>query len=124
MPARTDERVQLERLRGELLGPGGQPRQRRALALSPPHLLALTHAEGQLLDSYQDKVRAWGWEWQQPSCAGSERLLTHVPLVLGTALTATDMKVRCDRSIVCSCFIACLQQMVDEQVPFCAIHAD
>ena len=104
LPANADERVQLERLRDQLLGPEGQqPRAAVALsqALRAPLPLSLTDGEQQLLEAFQHKLLAWGWQWWR--CAGSSSssgggggggtLLTHVPLLWGTELTATDLKV-------------------------------
>lgn len=91
-PSCADERVQLEHMRRQLVGGGSQPLRRQSLALRPPQPLQLTLSEVQLLELYGDRVRAWGWEWAQE--AGSGRtVLTHTPLVFGTALGATDMKV-------------------------------
>ena len=98
LPDNTDERVQLERLRDQLLGPEGRPRAAVALsqALRTPLPLSLTDGEQQLLEAFQHKLRGWGWQWWR--CAGSSSsnggtLLTHVPLLWGTELTATDLKV-------------------------------
>lgn len=105
----ADERVQLERLRDELLGHGGHPQRTASQALRVPLPLGLTDSEQQVLEAYRHKVDAWGWRWQAGSCSGKHGssaggsssggssggpLLTHVPLLWGTALTATDLKVR------------------------------
>lgn len=86
--------MQLEHLRNQLVGPGSQPRKRCTLALSQPQPLLLTQEEVQLLELHGDKLRAWGWEWEHRGDGGEGlHVLTHVPLVLGTALTGTDMRV-------------------------------
>ena len=106
----ADERAQLEALRNQLLGPGGQqPLAAASQALRAPLPLGLTLAEQQLLEAYADKVAAWGWRWQ-PGTASSGGgsgpegpQLTHAPLLWGTALSATDLKVRAaSRSSCCS----------------------
>lgn len=89
-PCPADERVQLERLRSELLGPDGQAGQIPSQALRVPLPLSLTDAEQQLLEAHRGKVEAWGWRWV-PGAAGP--LLSHAPLLWGTTLTATDLKV-------------------------------
>ncbi|KAL4436600.1 hypothetical protein ABPG75_003739 [Micractinium tetrahymenae] len=86
----ADERVRLERLRDELLGPDGQPQRIASQALRTPLPLGLTDAEQQLLEAYRDRVEAWGWRWL-PGLAGP--LLSHAPLLWGTTLTATDLKL-------------------------------
>ncbi|KAL4853064.1 Proteasome subunit alpha type-2 [Chlorella vulgaris] len=91
----ADERVQLERLRDQLLSSDGQPGRVQSQVLRPPLLLGLTDAESQLLEAYTDRLAAWGWRWQRSSarsvCGSPETLLTQVPLLWGTALTATDL---------------------------------
>ena len=96
----ADERVQLEELRDQLLGPGGQqPLAAYSQALRAPLPLGLTVAEQQLLEAYAHKVAAWGWRWQPGTVSGGGGsgpegpLLTHAPLLWGTALSATDLKV-------------------------------
>lgn len=67
--------------------------------LRAPLPLGLTDVEGQLLEAYQHKVAAWGWKWQGQASGGRGTadllgpLLTHVPLLWGSTLTATDLKV-------------------------------
>jgi len=86
--------VQLERLRDELLSPDGQPRLVASHPLRSPLALGLTEAEQQLLEAYQHKVAAWGWRWQAGGGGTAGPLLTHVPLLWGSTLSATDLKVR------------------------------
>jgi hypothetical protein len=109
----ADERVQLEALRDQLLGPGGQqPLAPASQALREPLTLGLTVAEQQLLEAYANKVAAWGWRWQPgtgSSGGGSGPdglLLTHAPLLWGTALSATDLKVRIARLSSCRSSLA------------------
>lgn len=96
--------MQLERLRDLLLGPDGQPRAASSHALRTPMPLDLTDAERQLLEAYQHKAEAWGWRWVPPaqhqghsSGFGGQAapVLTHVPLLWGTTLSAVDLKVGC-----------------------------
>lgn len=94
----ADERVQLEKLRRQLVGSGIRPLQRRTLRLSPPHALHLSQSECQLLETYGQKMRLWGWEWSTGGSDSSMHVLTHTPVVLGTPLTGTDMKVPGDSS--------------------------
>ncbi|KAI3426507.1 hypothetical protein D9Q98_008872 [Chlorella vulgaris] len=91
----ADERVQLQRLRDQLLSSDGQPGRVQSQVLRAPLLLGLTDAESQLLEAYADRVAAWGWRWQPSSarsdCGSPETLLTHAPLLWGIALTTTDL---------------------------------
>lgn len=96
--------MQLERLRDLLLGPDGQPRVASSQALRTPLPLDLTDAEQQLLEAYQHKAEAWGWRWVVPAQQRERSngfggqaapVLTHVPLLWGSTLSATDLKVGC-----------------------------
>lgn len=103
---RADERVQLERLRDELLGADGQPCPgvARSQVLRAPLPLDLTGDEQLLLEAYATKAAGWGWRWLPPGVAGSRGssssasaggvpLLTHVPQLWGATLSGTDLKL-------------------------------
>jgi DNA mismatch repair protein MLH3 len=96
------ERVRLEHLRRELLGPLGLPAARPApsLALTTPQPLgSLAGGEAHMLAAWAGSAEAWGWRWASaaasgPGDAGAPAVVvTHVPLVCGVALTATDLRL-------------------------------
>lgn len=111
----SDERVQLQRLRDQLLSSDGQPGRVQSQVLRAPLLLSLTDAESQLLEAYADRVAAWGWRWQPSSacsdCGSPETLLTHAPLLWGIALTTTDLTVGPARLNI-ACYSACAARIM------------
>jgi DNA mismatch repair ATPase MutL len=111
----SDERVQLQRLRDQLLSSDGQPGRVQSQVLRAPLLLGLTDAESQLLEAYADRVAAWGWRWQPSSarsdCGSPETLLTHAPLLWGIALTTTDLTVGPARLNI-ACYSACAARIM------------
>ena len=57
----------------------------------PPQSMQLSLTELHHLETFTDKVRAWGWQWHVgPSC---QVTLTHRAEVLGHALGAIDLQV-------------------------------
>lgn len=94
----ADERVRLERLRGELLLQVRQPAGIISQPLKAMVSLDMSVVDCKNLEAFQDQIEGWGWRWcwqQDGSMAGAPRplLLSHVPLLWGTTLTATDLKV-------------------------------
>ena len=89
---RADERVQLERLRDELL----RAPFIGSHSLRVPQPLDLTALEQELLQAHHIRVTAWGWSWVvvEDANGGVAAALTRVPLLWGTVLSATDLKAR------------------------------
>lgn len=94
----ADERVQLETLKAAVITSQGQPRcdeqgsYLNSLALLEPVDLRLAPDEKCLFETYSDRASAWGWKCAR-SPLGERYVVTHVPLILGTALTPTDLKL-------------------------------
>lgn len=106
----ADERVQLEKLRSDIIGDFGGPKHgtNATFALQKPQILLLGAEEIPLLDSYQDMLKTWGWRWQridrfdsQPNADENKRQpfgqvaleVTHCPLISGRSLSVTDMRL-------------------------------
>eukprot|EP00887_Chlorella_sp_A99_P007462 scaffold2.g7462.t1 len=97
----ADERVQLERLRAQLLEEGGRERHVSSMLLRAPQPLQLSEAEVQLLEAFGDRAEQWGWRWARASGDGARtgggaprHTLTHAPLLFGAAaLSSADLKL-------------------------------
>ncbi|KAH7623964.1 hypothetical protein Ndes2526B_g01218 [Nannochloris sp. 'desiccata'] len=95
----ADERVQLEKLRAQIVAPTGGPVDGACLSmqLPTPQPLRLGADEIPLLEAFGKVVWQWGWRWiTYPGSAAAPEVLvevTAVPLIAQRALTATDMRI-------------------------------
>jgi DNA mismatch repair ATPase MutL len=94
----ADERVQLEKLRAQIIAPTGGPVNGAGqfMELPTPQPLRLGADEVPLLEEFGNIVWQWGWRWvAYPAPAAPEMLVevTAVPLIAQRALTATDMRI-------------------------------
>lgn len=95
----ADERVQLEKLRAQIVAPTGGPGNGACLSLQlpTPQRLRLGADEVPLLKAFGQAVWKWGWRWITcPAPAAAQEVfveVTAVPLIAQTALTATDMRI-------------------------------
>lgn len=91
----ADERIRLEELQRECLGPHGAPRSDHSFHLTAPSRVELTHGEAELLSQYRGKVESWGWRYtcEAPTEVGTVVVLTAVPRVAGFLLSGVDLKL-------------------------------
>jgi DNA mismatch repair ATPase MutL len=82
----ADERVVLEQLWNEA---ASKPRQSLKLPI-PQSLEAVGPEELALLEAFDDGVRSWGWRWSKTSQGLIQ--VTHVPLVAGKAIPASELR--------------------------------
>lgn len=95
----ADERVQLEKLKAQIVSPSGGPAGGTcpSLQLPQPQPLRLGADEVPLFAAYGEAAVAWGWRWvvYRASACAPEALaeVTAVPLVATRGLTATDLRL-------------------------------
>ena len=90
----ADERIRLEQLQAEVFNADGTPKQTvQHWALPAPQQMCMWDDEWALLEQFEQHVLRWGWRWA-PWCAERKAInITHLPLICGRTLTASDMKV-------------------------------
>ena len=105
----ADERVQLEKLKEDVLNPRGGPKGGKCsnMALSTTQTLLLGSDEVPLLDAYGNVLMAWGWRWNTLQRADEKAAtkgytapfggiaveVTHVPFIAGRLLSVADMRL-------------------------------
>ena len=95
----ADERVQLERLKFQIVAPTGGPANGTcpSLVLPQPQPLRLGADEVPLVAAYGEAAMAWGWQWTlyRASASAPEALMEviAVPVIATRALTATDLRL-------------------------------
>jgi hypothetical protein len=104
----VDERIRYERLTATLLAvlPPSPPQTAGqvggcaalgSVALSTSQVVSLSHGEAAAWHAHRGVVQRWGWWLEVPAASQADGrtkfTLTHVPLVVGAQLNATDLRV-------------------------------
>lgn len=91
----ADERVKLENLQARVLTDKNKPNQSNIIPWKVTEKLQIHVGEDELalFEEYRRQAYMWGWRWE-PWCPNSQSIIvTHLPLLCGRLLSASDLKL-------------------------------